>query len=74
MKKTKRILALLGAILLVAIYASTLLFALTDRSGTIDLVVASIACTIILPVLLYAYTLAYKVTHRDNEDDNNPRD
>ncbi|MCU6686494.1 hypothetical protein OCV99_08015 [Dorea acetigenes] len=74
MKKTKRILALLGAILLVAMYASTLFFALTDHSGTMDLLMASIACTIILPVLLYAYTLAYKVTHRDNEDDNNPRD
>ena len=71
MKKTKRILALLGAILLVAMYASTLFFALTDHSGTMDLLMA---CTIILPVLLYAYTLAYKVTHRDNEDDNNPRD
>lgn len=68
MKKVKRILALIGAVLLVAMYASTLIFALTDRSGTMNLLMASIACTIILPVLLYAYTLVYKISHKDDDD------
>ena len=61
-------LALIGAVLLVAMYASTLIFALTDRSGTMNLLMASIACTIILPVLLYAYTLVYKISHKDDDD------
>ena len=69
MRKVKRILALIGAVLLVAMYASTLIFALTDRSGTMNLLMASIACTIILPVLLYGYLLVYKLTHHDHEDD-----
>ena len=68
MRKVKRILALIGAVLLVAMYASTLIFALTDRSGTMNLLMASIACTIILPVLLYAYTLVYKISHKDDDD------
>lgn len=69
MKKVKRILALAGAVLLFCMYASTLVFALTDRSQSMGLLKASIACTIILPVLIYAYTLVYKVTHHDQDDD-----
>lgn len=61
MKKVKRILALVGAILLFGMYASTLVFALIDHSSTMGLLKASIACTIIRPVLLYAYTLVYKI-------------
>ena len=60
MEKIRRILAACGAILLLAMYGSTLFFALTDHSQTMDLLKASIACTFIIPVLLYAYTLVYK--------------
>lgn len=73
MKKTKRILALTGAALLIILYGSTLFFALTDHSETMGLFKASIVCTIVLPVLIYAYTLVYRITRRDNEhipDDN----
>lgn len=69
MKKTKRILALIGAVLLFAMYASTLIFAFIDRSASMWLLKASIACTIILPVLLYAYTLVYRVTRTDPAPD-----
>lgn len=59
--KLKRILALIGAVLLFAMYASTLIFAFLDHSATKGLLKASIACTILIPVLLYAYTLVYRV-------------
>ncbi|WP_049727703.1 hypothetical protein [Dorea sp. D27] len=65
MKKIKRIIALTGAVLLAGMYISTLVFALLDRSETMGLLKASIVCTIILPVLLYAYTLVYKITKGD---------
>lgn len=68
--KTKRILAALGAFLLFAMYAGTLAFALIDHPAAQDLLMASIACTIILPVLLYAYTLVYRLT-KSNEDGSN---
>ena len=68
--KTKRILAAIGAFLLFAMYASTLAFALIDHPAAQDLLMASIACTIILPVLLYAYTLVYRLT-KSNEDGSN---
>lgn len=73
MKKTKRILALTCAILLIILYGSTLFFALTDHSETMRLFKASIVCTIVLPVLIYAYTLVYRITRKDDgkiPDDN----
>ncbi|RHV37579.1 hypothetical protein DXB59_05310 [Ruminococcus sp. OM05-10BH] len=68
MKKTKRILAVLGIIFLITMYASTLIFALIDHSASLGLLKASIACTIFVPVLLYAYTLFYRLLHRNDED------
>lgn len=69
MKKVKRILALAGVILLALMYASTLVFALLDRSESMGLLKASVACTILVPVLLYAYILIYKLVHRDSDED-----
>lgn len=60
MEKIRRILAACGAVLLLAMYGSTLFFAITDHSQTMGLLKASIACTFIIPVLLYAYTLVYR--------------
>ncbi|MDO4312721.1 MAG: hypothetical protein Q4C52_06530 [Eubacteriales bacterium] len=67
MKKFKRIFALLGAVLLVLLYVSTFIFALIDHSASKGLLKASIACTILLPVLLYAFTLVYKLTGKDDD-------
>lgn len=59
--KVKRILALAGVVLLVGLYLSTLVFALTDHSATRDLLRASVAATILVPVMLYAYMLVYRI-------------
>ncbi|MDY5845259.1 MAG: hypothetical protein SPJ92_01710 [Bariatricus sp.] len=69
MKKTKRILALIGAVLLILMYASTLFFAFTDSTQTQGFLKASIACTILVPVLLYAYMLVYRLMHKDDSSD-----
>lgn len=68
MKKIKRTLALIGAVLLIALYISTFVFALFDHSASLGLLKASIACTILLPVLLYAYTLVYKISKKDDDE------
>lgn len=68
MKNIKRILALVGVILLVLMYASTLIFAFIDSSTSQGLLKASIACTIFVPVLLYAYILFYRLSHKDDSD------
>ena len=61
MKNAKRILALAAAILLFGMYLSTLIFSLIGSPHSIDLLWASIACTIVLPVLLYGYMLVYSI-------------
>lgn len=61
MTKLKRILALIGAILLVALYVSTLVFALMSSELAQGLFMASVFCTVAIPVLIYACMLIYKV-------------
>lgn len=69
MKKTKRILAITGVVLLILMYISTLVFAFIDHTKSQGLLKASIACTILVPVLLYAYSMFYKLAHKDNAED-----
>ena len=71
-EKIKRILAGAGAVLLILMYISTLIFALIGSPNVIKLLWASIASTIVLPVLLYGIQLAFRVTK--NEDEDNTKD
>ena len=68
MKKMKRFLALTGAFLLFAMYAATLVFALICSEHALTLLKAAIACTVIVPVFLYAYILVYRVLKKDDTD------
>ncbi len=65
MKNAKRILALIAAILLFGMYLCTFIFALIGSPHSIDLLWASVACTIIVPVFLYGYMLVFKLTRHD---------
>ena len=69
MKNAKRILALIAAVLLFGMYLSTLIFALIGSPHSIDLLWASVACTIVLPVLLYGYMLVFRLTRHDTPSD-----
>ncbi len=60
-KKVKRIVALIGAGLLVALYLLTLIFALLDIPNWFAWFQASIFCTVAVPVLIYAMQLIYKL-------------
>lgn len=68
MKKRKQILAWIGIILLVAMYLCTLIFSLMKSDAAYGLFRASVACTIIIPVLLYAYILIYRVLNKNNDN------
>lgn len=68
MKKMKQILALTGALLLFAMYAATLVFALIGSDHARTLLKAAIVCTVIIPVFLYAYILVYRVLKKDDSD------
>ena len=51
MKKVKHILAAAGAILLLLLYASTLVCALSSSENFMNLLMVSIYATVIIPVL-----------------------
>lgn len=65
MKKAKKIMAVLGIIILAGLYISTLVFALMDSEYSMKLLQASIYLTITFPVILYGIVLIYKLLHKD---------
>ena len=67
MKKIRRITAILGIILLVGIYASTMVFALMDSPMAGRLLMASVFCTVAVPVLLYGMMLVAKNLEQKGE-------
>ena len=56
----KRILAIIGIVLLVGMYLSTLIFVLIDSELAFTLFKASVLLTIAVPYLLYAIILIYR--------------
>lgn len=61
MKKAKRILALAGAAALAGMYVMTLVFALSSNPNAQGMLMASVACTVIIPCLIYAFTLVTRI-------------
>ena len=73
MNKLKRILALLTVIVLVVLYAATLIFALIDSPLAFSMFKACIGMTVILPALLYIYFWIYKILNKDPQDETRNR-
>lgn len=72
MKKTKRILAIIGIVLLISLYVITIVLAVTDDPNTMNAFRASVYCTFLVPVLIWAYTFIYKLLK--NNYGNKPAD
>lgn len=64
----KRILALLGILVLVGIYVASFVFAFLDHPMKTSMMYASLYATIIIPVLIYAFLLVAKLLRKDDED------
>ena len=74
MKNTKRILSILGVILLVGMYLATLIFALIDSPVAFECLKVSIGLTILIPVLLWIYLAMFRYIEQRrqaNEDASN---
>ena len=74
MKKFQHIMAWIGILLLVGMYISTLVFALMKSEAAQELFRASVACTIIVPVVLYAAVLMGRLSKKDEEKDSSKKD
>lgn len=66
MNKTQRILALIGAILLVAMYIVALIMTILDNTSDMRYFKAAVVMTIIVPVLIWAYSFVYKLVKKDD--------
>jgi len=64
----KRIIAISGIVILVLLYVITLIAAVTDSTARMDFFRASVAATILIPVLLYIYIGVYKWVHKNDTD------
>ena len=73
MNRLKRIFALAGALLLACMYIATLVFALMDSPSASGFFRASVAATILVPVLLYGYILVARLLG-SRRDDGTPAD
>ncbi len=67
MKKAKRILALAGAVLLILLYLSTLVFAFMGKEF-MHWLMASVGASIMVPVLIWAYSFIYRLLKGDTEE------
>lgn len=68
MKRLRQITAILGIVLLLGMYISTLIFAILDLPDKQGLLMASIYCTVAVPILLFAMGLVAKVLRERTED------
>ena len=66
--KIKRIFAIIAVVLLVALYGSTIVFAMSDNPNAVYMFKASIFCTVIIPIILYSYILVYRVFGQKESD------
>lgn len=60
-KKVKQILAIIGIVVLAGLYVSTIVCALSSSDNFMNLLLASIYATVIIPVLIWAYSFIYKL-------------
>ena len=67
MKKHKRKLAAAGAIILILLYISTIIFALIDSPLATNLLAISVSATILIPIIMYAVILVYRLMNKHND-------
>lgn len=71
----KRVMAILGIILIVLMYAATFIAAVFVKKYTVRLFLASLIMTMVVPLLLYAYQMTMKIfLHLNDPDPELPSD
>ena len=59
----RRILALSGVVILILMYLSTLVLAIMNHPDTGKLLMASIVCTVFVPILIHLFLMMNNVRH-----------
>jgi amino acid transporter len=69
MKKLKQITAIVVVIILIGLYVITLLTAIFDPTETRSWFRASVFATVVVPVLLWAYLMLFRLIRKNDEDE-----
>lgn len=67
MEKLKRILALIGVVVLILCYVMSMITAIMATPEAHNWFIASIGATILVPVVLYAYSVIMRVTQQNQD-------
>lgn len=67
--KHKRQLAIAAVVLILLLYASTIVFALIDSPLAQNFLLASLFCTIVVPAVLYGYYVIIRYTKEKSKRD-----
>jgi len=67
MKKIKKFLAVIGILVLAGLYIATIVMAFLNHPNFFDFLMASVYATVVIPVLLWAYSFIFKLTNKDND-------
>ena len=73
MKKTKRLLALIGATLLLLMYVAAFIVTILDHTSDMRYWKAAMVATVIIPVLIWAYSFVYKLIKGSDDDEKNDK-
>ncbi len=66
MKKFRQILAIIGILILVGMYAATIICALSSNENFMAMLMASIYASVVIPVLIWAVTFLFGLFHKNN--------
>ncbi|MCF0142413.1 MAG: hypothetical protein HUJ75_03445 [Parasporobacterium sp.] len=67
-KRVKQILAIIAIVIILGLYITTLILAVTGNESTDKLFTLSIAATIVVPGAMYIFSWIYKKVHSDAEE------
>ena len=71
MKKIKQLLALIGVVILVGLYAATIVCALSASENFMNMLMASLYASVIIPVLIWVYSFVYKLIKKQDDTEKN---
>lgn len=63
----KQIIAIIGVVLLVGMYVTSLILALIGSPMALNLLRMSFIATIIIPILIYVILMFYRLSHKKSE-------
>ncbi len=67
-KRVKQILAIIGLVIIAGLYITTLVLALIGSESTKQLFLVSIICTIVVPLIIYIFSWAFKLAKGNTEN------